>query len=256
MSIYWYKNQASSQISMLQHILLRYVPFVANRTAPRPAPPRLNLVICQISHPPRDLPANFTNHHRETGRRPQPPSTLASTPGHYSLHLLPRGARLPLLLPSLYSLPPRAATRPHISPRSTPSNSPLLSLPPFFPAAAAAIYQASSSERSLDSPGPLRSRRGRESSIGSSSSRHVVGTVHGLLALAVDHPALPPHRRPPHPVCRRRRTGEVSHRTSSRPRLLLPPCFVSAPIAPWWSGLGPGSSVLGEHRSFRGLNLV
>jgi hypothetical protein len=31
---------------------------------------------------------------------------------------------------------------------------------------------------------------------------------------------------------------------------------VSAPIAPWWSGLGPVSSVLGEHRSFRGLNLV
>lgn len=188
------------------------------------------------SSAPCESPGKFTNHQRETGRPRNLHPRSPPLPALFSSLVTAGGA----LTTTLYSLPAGGHAHPygHISPRSTPSNSPLLSLPPSFPAA---VYQYSSSERRLDSPGPLRSCRGRESSSG--SIRHVVGAVHGLLALAVDHPPLPPHRRPPRPVCRRGRTGEVSHRTFLRPRLLLP-YFVSAPIAPWRSGLGPRSCVL------------
>lgn len=205
-----------------------------------------------FSHPPRESPGKFTNHHRETGRRPQPPSTLAShAPAtiHFTCYRARRAYHYSLVSTQSPAGGHAHPYKPSLHPLHLPSP-----LPPSFPAAAAAIYQASYSGRRLDSPGPLRSRRGRESSSG--SSRHVVGAVHGLLALAVDHPALPPHRRPPHPLCRRRRTGEVSHRPSPRPRLLLPPLLRVGSDRALEKRIGASVVRSGEHRSFHGLNLV
>ena len=162
---------------------------------------------CQISCPPSpSLPANLPT---TTGRpgaarnlRPRSPR-LASPPTRRSLFTRLtsyRGAaRLPLLHPNK-STPPLALPLPPSPPPSRRRRH----LPGQLERAGAPTPRQSRAA-------PPRSRRGRQGSGGGSCSRRdVVGAVHGLLALAVHHPALPTHRRTPVSLRRRRRAGEVS----------------------------------------------
>ena len=90
---------------------------------------------------PRESPGKFTNHHRESGRRPQPPSVHARLHAPATIHFTCYRARRAYHY-SLVSTHSPAGGHVHpYKPSLHPSNSPLLSLPPSFPAAAAAaIY--------------------------------------------------------------------------------------------------------------------